>query len=193
VQSGWGISKLSSHLSTWIPNARLFSFEAMHGDSFQFTIRFTFLHVLALIELHFAFADAELHFDFAILPVKRERHNGVSLDRSKTEEFSNLALVQKKFSDGFGLVILAIAKKIFLNMGIVQERFVVLDPDESIRNLRFTGTERLDLGTAQGKSSLEGLEDVIIPAGFRVRQNVSHKKRGPEEFFFWPGDIRGKA
>lgn len=65
-----------------------------------------------------------------------------------------------------------IAVGVFVNVRVVEKYFVVLDASEGIADLPFAGAKGFHLRSAQHDSRLEGLEDVVIAAGFRIAENV---------------------
>jgi hypothetical protein len=58
---------------------RLFSFEPLHRGALEFPVGVALLDILAFIELHFAFANAQQNFHATILPVHREWEERVAL------------------------------------------------------------------------------------------------------------------
>jgi len=125
--------------------------------------------------LHFALADSESDFDFALLPIKREREKRISLYGGESEQFADLRFMQQKLSFGFRFVILKVAVGVFVNVRVVKKDFVILNARECIADLAFAGAQGFDLSAMENDARLERLEDVIVAAGFRIAQNVGHE------------------
>jgi hypothetical protein len=152
-----------------------FSLEPLHLGAFDFAVGFLFLQIFAFVVLRFAFADAQRDFYLAVLPIERKRHERVAFDGSEAEKFSDFGFVQQKFPDGLGLVILEIALRVFVNVRVVEKNLVALHAGEGIPDLPLSGAQCLHFRAAQNDARLVGFEDVIIPPGFRVGDDVSHK------------------
>ena len=58
--------------------------------------------ILALVECLLALADAERHFHFSVLPVKRQREQRVALHRRQPEQFPDFRFVQEQFARRLG-------------------------------------------------------------------------------------------
>ena len=140
----------------------LLPFNSFHRGSFDLEIGFAAFQVLAFVELGFAFADAQGHFHLAVLPIQRERHEGIALDRGESEQFANFGFVQKQFARGFRGVVLDVAVRVFVNVGIVEVNLVVFDPRKGVTDLSFSGPKGLDLGAAEDDSRLKSFQDVEI-------------------------------
>src|SRR5579883_176150 len=160
----------------WAALLRSSLLEGAHRGAFQFTIGFSSLEVFTFIKLRFAFAYRERDFYFSILPIQRKRHQGVAFDRSQSEEFADFGLVQEQLPGGFGLMILQIAVGVLVDVGVIQEDFLVLDARKGVAELAFAGAQGLHLRAVQDNPRLEGLQDMVIPPGFRVGQDISHNK-----------------
>ncbi len=148
--------------------------EPVHGGALEFTVGLAAFEVFALIVLGFAFAYCERHFHLPVLPIEGKWDEGIAFDFGESGQFTNLAFVQKQLARGFGLMVLQVPVRIFINVSVKELHFSVLDPGKSVTKLSFAGAEGLNLGALQHDSSLEGLKDVIIPAGFRIAENIGH-------------------
>jgi hypothetical protein len=162
-------------IAAGVCNRFLFSFFPIHRRAFQFAVGLALLDVVAPVVFHLALAHAERDFYFAILPVKRQRHNRVALDRGEFKQFSDFRFVQEQFARRFGNMILQIAVRVFVNVDVVNPRLVFFHAREGIRNLAFARAQRLDLRAVQHDASLERLKDVIIAPGFVIGHDVGHE------------------
>ena len=60
-------------------------------------------------------------------------------------------------------------------MNIMEIGLPIFDPRKGIADLAFSRPQRFHFRALQDKSRLESFENVVIVAGFRVGQNVSHR------------------
>ena len=82
--------------------------------------------------------------------------------------------MEEELSGGFRLMILDVAKAVFVNMGVVKEGLVVLDPGKGIAQLAFAGAQSFDFGAFEHNAGLECFEDMIIAARFGIGENLGH-------------------
>jgi hypothetical protein len=155
----------------------------VHGSAFEFAVGVALFHVVAFVEVEFALADGEGDFDTAIFPVKGEGDNGVALDGTQAEEFADLGFVKEELADGLGLVILAIALGVFVNVDVIEINLIFFNTGEGVADLALAGAERFDFGAVEDDSGLEGFENVIVPARFGIGEDVGHKQQQPEDSF----------
>lgn len=153
---------------------RLFAFEALHGDAFEFAVGLALFDVLAFVVLDFAFADGKGDFDFVVFPVEGKGHEGVAFDCGGFVEFANFGLVEEQFARGFGLVVLAIAKGVFVDVGVVEEDLAILDAGEGVGDLGFAGAQGFDFCAVQNDAGFVRVQDVVIAAGFGIGDDVRH-------------------
>jgi len=153
----------------------------MQGGPFQLSFGVAFLNVFPFIELNFPLSDPEQDFHFPVLPVTFEGDDGIALDGSQPEEFSDFSFAEQQLPDGLGLMIFTISLRVLIDMSIMQKRLVVVNLGECVPDLPFAGPKRLDLRTAQHQASLEGFQDMVIAMCFRVCQNIRHKKISQKE------------
>jgi len=92
--------------------------------------------------------------------------------------------VEEELARGLGLVILAVALGVFVNVDIVKKDLVILDAGEGIGDLAPAGAEGFDFGAVEDETGLEGFEDVEIAAGLGVVENVGHRNKKPEASFW---------
>ena len=154
-------------LGSKLLGAALFSLQPFHRGAFELAVGLAFLEVFAFVELGFALAHRQRDFDLAVLPVERERHEGVALDGRQAEQFADFGFVQQEFAGGLGLVVLQVAVGVFVDVGVVEADLAIFDAGEGVADLAFAGAQRLDLGAVQDDPGLEGLQDVIVPPRFR--------------------------
>lgn len=119
----------------------LLPFSSFHRGSFDLEISFATFQVFAFVELGFAFADAQGDFHLAVLPIHRERHESITLDRGESEQFANFGFVQEEFARGFRGVILDVAVRVFVNVGVVEVNLAVFDPRKGVADLAFSCPE----------------------------------------------------
>ena len=145
-----------------------------HGGALEFAVGFAAFEFFAFVELGFAFADGEGDFDFAVFPVEGEGKEGVAFDGGQGEEFADFGFVEEEFAGGFGLVVLEVAVGVFVDVGVVEEDFVVIDASKGVGDLAFAGAKCFDFGAVEDDASLEGVEDVEVAAGLGVGEDVGH-------------------
>src|SRR5207245_8019480 len=98
----------------------------------------------------------------------------IAFHRGQLEELSDFGFVQQQFAKSFGLMILDIAVRVFINVRIVQVDLAILDAGKGIADLAFAGPKRLYLRASQDNSRLESLKNMIVATGFGVRDNIRH-------------------
>lgn len=86
--------------------------------------------------------------------------------------------MEEEFARGLGIVVEEVAVAVFVDVRVVKEDLVVVDASEGIADLAFAGAQGFDFGAFKDDSSLVGLEDVIIAASLRVREDfgIGHKR-----------------
>ena len=77
-------------------------------------------------------------------------------------------------------MVLAVALRVFVNVRVVEKDLVFLDAGKGVGDLALAGAQGFDLGAVQDDARLEGFEDVVVAAGFRVVEDVGHKQQQPE-------------
>ena len=151
--------------------------EAFHGGALELALGLAALEVFAFVELGFALAHREGHFDLAVLPVEGQREQGVAFDGRQAEELADFGFVQQEFAGGLGLVVEAVAAGVFVNVGVVKIDLVVFHAGKGVADLALAGAQGFDLGAVQDDAGLEGFEDVVIAPGFGVGKDVGHNRR----------------
>ena len=96
-------------------------------------------------------------------------------DRLETKKFPDLTFVEKKFPSGLGDVVEEVPEIIFVDMGVVEERFIILDAGEGVSDLAFASAQSFDLSAFEDDAGLEGLEDMIIVASLAIGENLFHR------------------
>jgi hypothetical protein len=71
-------------------------------------------------------------------------------------------------------VILKIAVRILINVGVVEKDLLVIHTRKGVADLAPAGTQRFNLSSTQDDSSLKDFEDMKIAAGFGIAQDVGH-------------------
>src|SRR5687767_11555890 len=97
-------------------------------------------------------------------------------------------------------MVLAIAKGVFVDVGVVEEDLAVFDAGEGVGDLGFAGAQGFDFGAVQNDASFERVEDMVIAAGFGIGDDVRHSgdRRSPRSredeanlfSFSWAGERR---
>src|ERR1022692_4054881 len=91
--------------------------------------------------------------------------------------------MKQQFARGLRLMVLKVAVRILVDMGVVQENLGAFDTGERIADLALPGAKGFDLGSAQNDTRLEGLEDMVVAPRFRIRHDVGHgRQNGIREF-----------
>ena len=83
--------------------------------------------------------------------------------------------MQQQLANGFGKVVKAITKGVFLDVGIVQVSLTSLHTDKGITDLSLAGPERLDLRSVQDDATFISVQDVVIAASLRIGDDISHR------------------
>ena len=130
--------------------------------------------ILPLVKIGLALADGELDFDLPVLPVERKRNQSVPLHAAEFEQFADLGLVQQQLAFALGDVVVDVAVRVFVNVGVVKPDLPVLDAGKGVRKLAPAEPQSFHLGSVEHDSRLEGVEDVVIAAGLGIGQNVGH-------------------
>lgn len=146
----------------------------MHGGAFDFPFCVARFQVLPFVELSFSFSDGEADLHFSVLPIEREREEGVAFDGGEVGNFSDFGLVKEKLPGGFWAVILLIPEVVFVDVSVVKPDFVVFDPGKGITDLAASCAEGFDLGAAENDTGFERLEDVVIAPGLWIVQDIGH-------------------
>jgi hypothetical protein len=89
--------------------------------------------------------------------------------------------VEEKFARGFGLMIEEVAMAVFVDVGVKEPDFPVVNPCEGIPDLPLAGPQRFHLGSFEDDPGFKGLQDMIIPAGFGVGHDVAHKNANSQK------------
>src|ERR1035438_1131056 len=165
----------SLHGPSLSPGGLLF-FRPPHCRSLEFTIGLALFEVFALVILGFAFSHRQGDLDFPVLPVKRERQQGIAFNRCQTEELADFRFVQQQLTGRLGLMVLEVAVGVFVNVGVVEINLVIFDARKSIAKLTFASAQGLHLGAVQDNARLEGLEDMVVTTRFGSGQNIGHRK-----------------
>ncbi len=97
------------------------------------------------------------------------------LTEAEFKQFADLRFVQEQFARRFGNVILEIAVRVFVNVGVVKPGLVLVHAREGVGDLPLARAQRLDLRAVQHDARLEGFEDVVIAPGFVVGHDVGHE------------------
>lgn len=104
--------------------------------------------------------------------------------------------MKKEFSFCLGGVVGKISVIVFVDVGVVEEGFVVFNARKGVSNLPLAGAERLDFGAFEHDARLQGFEDLVVVTGFAVAENVGLCPPGCRWFFhrifgpiFPPGEM----
>src|SRR6266404_3597466 len=108
-----------------------------------FTLDGTLLQIRALVARDFALADADLGFQFAVLPVELENNERATFDLTFAVKSIDLLAMKEKFAGAFGCRDFVAGFFVGLNIGVVEKRFAVFDPRERIIDIRFAPADRL--------------------------------------------------
>ena len=74
-------------------------------------------------------------------------------------------------------MILAISEGVFINMRIVEPNLVIFDPRKRITDLALAGPQRFNFCSVQNNARFKGFQNVVIPPGFRIVQDIGHKEK----------------
>src|SRR6476620_6496402 len=85
--------------------------------------------------------------------------------------------MEEKLSDAFGGRNFVAGAFVRLDIGIVEKRFAFLDPDESVRNVRFASSDRFYLAALQLDAGFVALENVKIAEGFAIKDRLGRHDR----------------
>lgn len=155
------------------------------GGAADIPVRFAFLDILAFVELQFSVADSEQHLNPPVLPIERQRDEGIAFNRSFGGQFSDLGTVEQQLARNLRDVVHDIPVGILIDVDIVEPHLVLLHPRKGISNLATPRSEGFDFRATEHQSSLIGLQNMIVPAGFGIGQQVCHKQQKPEGCALW--------
>ena len=108
------------------------------------------------------FSYADFHFYPAVLPVKPERDNRLTLDRAQGKEFGNLRFVEQKFPATFWFVLAVTGTFVRLDICVVKINLVILHSREGVIQVCESGADGFDLRSLQFDSSLYPFENLIV-------------------------------
>lgn len=79
-------------------------------------------------------------------------------------------------------MILKVSVCVFVNVRVVKNHLLILDPRESVADLPLAGPQSLHFSPVQDDPRLERLQDVIIAPGFRIAEDIG--QTSSQCFFF---------
>src|SRR5947209_494657 len=121
------------------------------------------MHLLAFGERDFDLRAA------ASVEIEPQRHDSHALPLHALCELGNFARLQQEFARPFRLVIEAIAREIFRNVGVVEPHLAAsVDAGITLGDCRFAGAQRLHLRAGERDARLEFLADLVIVASAAV-------------------------
>jgi hypothetical protein len=135
--------------------------ECRHG-AIGFSFDSLLFEVVPFVDSRFSFSYTDFHFYPAVLPVKPERDNRLTLDRAEGKEFGNLRFVQQKFPATLWFVLAVTGTFVRLDICVVKVDFVILDSCEGVIKVREPGSDGFDLRALQFDTSLYLFENLIV-------------------------------
>jgi len=127
---------------------------------------------VAFVDRRFTAAYADFHFDTAVFPVEPESDQSLALNSTRREEFRDLRLVQQKLPWALRFMLRMARAYVWLNIGVVQKDFAVLDFRERVVQVRQAGSNRFDLGAAKFNSCLDLVEDLVVMECSAIRNDL---------------------
>ncbi len=147
----------------------------MHRAPFCLAVCLLSPEVLPFVSLLFTFGNPELYFDLPVLPVEFQRDDRVTVDGFEAEKLPNLPLVEQQFTPRLGHVVVEVAEIVFVDVGVIEKGFIVLNSGEGVPDLTFSCSEGFDFRAFQHNASLEGLENMIIVPSLAIVENIIHR------------------
>jgi hypothetical protein len=133
----------------------------------------TLLEVLTLIPGMLPLTETYLHLDSAFLPVHPQNGKSQSLSERFLSQARNLDPVEQQGAWALRVMSLMASLLVDLDSRIIQDDSLLLDLGVGPEQIDTSASQGLDLGTKQGDSSLKCLEDMVIPQGLPIGNDVS--------------------
>jgi hypothetical protein len=93
-----------------------------------------------------------------------QRHDGAALALDGADQLVDLPLVQQQLARPLALVVVAVARGVFRDVGVDQPGLAAVLGDIGLRDRAAPAAQRLDLGAGQRQAGLEGLlDEVVVP------------------------------
>lgn len=143
----------------------------------EFPFGVALFEVLTFIELLFSFADRQGHFYFSVLPIEGQGDESIAFDRGKGEKLADFRFMQQELSWRLRLVVLDIAVRVFINVGVVEPDFILFHAGECVRDLPLARAQSFYFRAVQDDPDLKRFEDVIIAPAFVIGHNVRHGRK----------------
>jgi hypothetical protein len=145
--------------------------EGRHG-AIRLAFYGLFFQVVAFVDRRFPATYTDLHFDTAVFPVKPESDQSLALNSTCRKEFRDLRLVQQKLPWTLRFMLRMARAFVWLNIGVVQKDFAVLDSRKRVVQVRQAGSNRFDLGAAEFNPCLDLVEDLVIVKRSAIRNDL---------------------
>src|SRR5581483_9341539 len=107
-------------------------------------------------------------FQFSVFPIQLKNNQRAAFDLCFAIKLVYLLAMQQQLTNTFCLRNFVTGALVRLNVRIIKERFAVLDPGESIANVRLARSNRLNLAPLEFDARFVALENVIIAKRFAV-------------------------
>ena len=120
------------------------------------------LRVFALVVGLFALGQAERDLRLALEEVELEGNEGAPLALEGADQALDLAAVQQELPGAERLVVPAVPLLVGGDVHPLEPEFALLDQGPGLLDGRLAGPERLDLGSPQHETRLDGFEDEIV-------------------------------
>ena len=115
-----------------------------------------------------AAADGEFHLDFAILEIHLGGNQGEAFFAGLAVELVDLLAVEQQFALADGQVVLAVAVRVFADVGVDQPRLALFDAGEGVLELDLARAAGLHLGSGEDHAGLEAFHEFVVMAGGTV-------------------------
>src|SRR5689334_5020524 len=102
------------------------------------TLDGAFLNVGSLVPRYFSLTNAEFRLQFSIFPIQLENNKRAPFDLTFAIEFVDFLAMKQKFPDPLGHGHFMTRLFVWLNVGVVEKGFAVLDSGKGIADVGFT-------------------------------------------------------
>src|SRR5262249_41902174 len=143
----------------------------------RFAFDRAFFQVGAFIARDPTLADTDLGFEFSVLPIEFQHNKRATFDLTLAVKFVDLLVMQEKFADTFCARDFVTRFFVWLYVGVVEKRFVVLDSRERVTNVGFAGADGLDLAAFELDAGLVALENVKIAQRLAIKDRLGGHDR----------------
>ena len=142
-----------------------------------FAIGSAFFQIGALVASHFALTNADLGFEFSVLPIKFQHNERAPFDLAFTVKFVDLFAMKQKFAHSFGGWNFVARFFVRLNIGVEEERFPVFDPGEGVADVRFARANRFYFAALELNARFVAVQNMKIAERLAIKDRLGGHDR----------------